>query len=156
LPPRNNEELAAQEHLGTRRIPFSELDARAIELVALVEEAVGEVEQAVKNAPPPSARQNEIEWDLDREVFDCFTEACAKALTEEATALLKSSVARSLSLSAPGEGMMIAALRLAALAAYSARIAPDDAKESLDEALSDVRRRAGEGASYLLRTRLDS
>src|SRR5262245_44101043 len=48
---RNNEELAAQENLGRRQIPFSELDARAIDLVALVEDAVREVEQAVKSAP---------------------------------------------------------------------------------------------------------
>ena len=55
---------------------------RAAELVALVEEAVGEVERAVKHAPAPPARPSQSEPDL--EVFGCFAEACAKALTEEA------------------------------------------------------------------------
>ena len=153
---RTNEELVAQENVGTRRIPFADLDARAGELVALVDEVVGEVEAAIRNAPPPPGRPSKVEPDLDREDFTCFTEACAKALTEEASALLKSPVGRSLSLGAAGEAVMNAALRLAALAAYSARIAPDDVKEDLDEALNDIRARAGEGAGYLLRVRLDS
>ena len=153
---RNDEELVAQENRGTRRIPFSELDARAVELVALVEEAVGEVEWAVNNAPAPQQRPTQAEAHLDEEVFERFTEACAKALTEEATALLKSPIARSLSRGVAGEAMMSAALRLAALAAYSAQITLEDATLDLREAVNDVRRRAGEGASFPLRARLDS
>jgi hypothetical protein len=153
---RTDEELAAQANLGTRRIPFAELDARAPELVALVEEAVGEVEQAVQKAPSPPERPTRVETGLDEEVLDCFTEACAKALTEEATALLKSPVARTLSLGVAGEAVMKGALRLAALAAYSARITLEDATEDLREALNDVRSRAGKGASHLLRAQLDS
>ena len=153
---RTDEELAAQENLGTRRIPFAELDARAAELVALVEEAVGEVEQAVQKAPAPPERPTRIEARLDDEVLNGFTEACAKTLTAEATALLKSPIAKTLSLGIAGEAVMKGALRLAALAAYRARITLEDATEDLREALNDVHSRAGEGASYLLRARLDS
>ena len=121
---RTDEELSAQQNLRMRRIPFSELDARAGELVALVEDAGGEVEQAVKG-------------------FEGFAEACAKALTEEATALLKSPIARTLPLGVAGEAMMKAALRLAALAAYGAQITLEEATHDLREALNDVRGRAG-------------
>jgi hypothetical protein len=153
---RSNEEMIAQENLGMRRIPFADLDGRAAELVALVDEVVGEVEAAVKSAPALAAHPSNIELDLDREAFERFTEACAKALTEEASALLKSPVARNLSLGAAGEAVMSAALKLAALAAFGARIRPDDVQDELRTALSDIRGRAGEGASTLMRARLDS
>jgi hypothetical protein len=153
---RSNEEVMAQENLGTRRIPFADLDGGASELVALVDEVVGEVEAAVKNAASPAAPPSKIEPDLDRGAFERFTEACAKALTEEASALLKSPAARNLSLGVAGEAVMDAALGLVALAAFSARIGPEDVHDALRTALSDVRGRAVEGASYLMRTRLDS
>jgi hypothetical protein len=45
-------EHRVQEGLGTRCIPWDELDSRAGEIVGLVDEVVGEVTLAVRNAPP--------------------------------------------------------------------------------------------------------
>ncbi|WP_245476871.1 hypothetical protein, partial [Bradyrhizobium sp. Leo170] len=57
-------EHRAQEGLGTRCIPWDELDARAGEIVGLVDEVVGEVTLAVRNAPPvprPSRSEDDLE-----------------------------------------------------------------------------------------------
>jgi len=153
---RHEGELVAQYNLGARRLAFADLDARASDLVGLVDAVVDEIEQAVANAPASPPRPSHGAARLDEEVFERFAEACAKALTEEATALLNSSIARTLPRGVAGEAVMRGALRLAALAAYSSEIALADATEDLREALNDVRRRAGERASTLLRARLDS
>jgi hypothetical protein len=70
--------------------------------------------------------------------------------------LLQSADAKRLSVGAASEATMIAALKLAALAAMSGRIAPDDVQEELRTALSDIRVKTGEGTSPLMRRRLDS
>lgn len=43
---RTDEEIQRQEKIGLRRIPWAEFDARADELVSMVDEAVAEVETA--------------------------------------------------------------------------------------------------------------
>lgn len=47
---RNNDELVWQDDLGLRRVAWDELDARAHELVHLVDEAVAEVQLAIGRA----------------------------------------------------------------------------------------------------------
>ncbi len=48
---RTNEELEAQMGLGVREVRLEDLDARADELIGLVDDVVAEVETAVANAP---------------------------------------------------------------------------------------------------------
>ncbi|WP_354249046.1 hypothetical protein [Bradyrhizobium sp. LA2.1] len=66
-------EHRAQEGLGTRCIPWDELDARADEIVGLVDEVVGEVTLAVRNVPPVP-RPSRSEDDLELAAFDDLIE----------------------------------------------------------------------------------
>jgi hypothetical protein len=156
IAPRTNEELVAQQDLGVRRIPWADLDGRAADLVTVVDEVVCEVEMAVKNAARPPERPSRTEGDLDIAAYEVVKDASYEALTRSAMALLQSADAKRLSVGAASEATMIAALKLAALAAMSGRIAPDDVQEELRTALSDIRVKTGEGTSPLMRRRLDS
>ncbi len=118
--------------------------SRAAELVALVDEVVGEVEAAVKSAPALAAHPSKIELDLDREAFERFHGRASRQGADRRGVRFA------------GEAVMSAALKLAALAAFGARISPDDVRDELRTALSDIRGRAGEGASTLMRAPLDS
>ncbi|WP_158816043.1 hypothetical protein [Methylocapsa sp. S129] len=153
---RTNEELMAQQNLGARRIPWADLDGRAAELVTLVDEVVSEVETAVKNAAPPPGRPSRTESDMDLAAYEAVKDASYEALTRSAMVSLQNADTKRLSVGAASEATMIAALKLAALAALSGRIAPDDVQEELRIALSDIRAKAGEGTSPLMRRRLDS
>jgi hypothetical protein len=152
---RTDEELMAQQNVGTRRILWADLDVRAAELVTLVDEVV-EVETAIKDAPVPAGHARKTESDLDLEAYEAVTEACYEGLTKSAQDLLATSSAKRLSQKAASEATMIAALKLAALAAFSGGIAPDEMQDELREALRDIRAKASDGAPPLLARRLDS
>jgi len=153
---RTDAELMAQQNVGTRRIPWADLDVRAAELVTLVDEVVSEVETAIRDAPVRAGHASKTESDLDLEAYEAVTEACYEGLTKSALDLLATSSAKRLSQKAASEATMIAALKLAALAAFSGGIAPDEVQDQLRQALSDIRAKAPDGASPLLGRRLDS
>ena len=153
---RTNEELRAQDGKGTRWIPWAELDARASELITLVDEVVAEVEAAVKNAPAPSARPSKSESDLDLDDFAAFTDASYKAITEAAAALLKTALGQRLSPGSACEATMCAALKLAALAAHGGRINLEDIHDELKQAVGEIRQTAKDGVSPLVKPRFDA
>jgi hypothetical protein len=153
---RNNQELAAQEGKGVRRIPWDELDARADELVCLVDEVVAEVEAAVQNAPAPLPRPSRSEDDFDLDSFDGLIHDTYRTITQASSALLKTERARRLSANAVCEATMCGALNLAALAAYAGGIGPDDAHDALKCAISEIRAKVPTDSRMLASRRLDA
>jgi hypothetical protein len=127
----------AQEGLGTRCIPWDELDQRADELVSLVDATVGEVTLAVRNAPA-SLRPSRSESDGDLGVFEALVDELGRSLTQTALAVLRDPRARSASRRLGSEATMVAALKLAALAAFTANIGANEAQEELALAIGDV------------------
>lgn len=138
---RTGPELEAQQGKGVRRIAWSELDARAGELIGLVEEAVSEVENAVRSAPSASPRPSQGEAEFDSESYEALIDMTYQALTEAARPL--AGQARStLSAGAVAEAIAVGAVRVAALAAMGGRIEVADMQESLRDAMRDLRERA--------------
>lgn len=152
---RSPAELRAQEGLGTRCIPWAELDARAGEIVGLVDEVVREVTLAVRDAPA-TQRPSHSETDVDIEGFDELVDELRVTLTGVAMAVLESR-RKTNSLSPPlgSEATMLAALKLAAFAACTANVGLSDAQDELRNAITDVQRKAGPG-EYMQRPVLNS
>jgi hypothetical protein len=94
---RTDEELMAQQNVGTRRILWADLDVRAAELVTLVDEVVSEVETAIRDAPVPVGHARKSESDLDLETYEAVTEACYEGLIRSALDLLATPGAKRLS-----------------------------------------------------------
>jgi hypothetical protein len=153
---RNNQELAAQEGKGVRRIPWDELDVRADELVCLVDEAVAEVEIAVQSAPVPLPRPSRSEDDFEIDSFDGLIQETYRTITQASSALLKTDHARRLSANAVCEATMCGALNLAALAAYAGGFGPDDVQDALKGAISEIRAKAPVDSRILTAKRLDA
>ena len=137
IPSRNPTEYRSQEGLGTRCVPWSELDARAGELVRLVEDSVAEVTHALRNAPPtqrPSASVPEEQMvffnDLVDELAGELSNAALQAMNRRPTKF-HSAALRS-------EATMMAALKLAALSAYTGNMGVGDAVEELRLAFGKV------------------
>ncbi|MHC2743933.1 hypothetical protein ACVMFA_009745 [Bradyrhizobium liaoningense] len=78
---RSPAEHRAQEGLGTRCIPWDELDVRAGEIIGLVDEVVGEVTLAVRNTPPVP-RPSRSEDDLELAVFDDLIGEIGQTITQ--------------------------------------------------------------------------
>ncbi len=134
---RSPAELRAQLGLGTRCIPWEELDARADELVGLVDAAVGEVTQAIRNVSP-GPRPSRSEADVEIETFDALIHELAGAISRAATDVLKRHPTTRVSRELGSEATMLAALKLAALSAYTANVGMDDAQDELRMAVGDV------------------
>ncbi|WP_152535892.1 hypothetical protein [Bradyrhizobium sp. Ai1a-2] len=132
-------EHRAQEGLGTRRIPWDELDARAGELVGLVDEVVGEVTLAVRNAPPVP-RPSRTEDDLEPAVFDDLIDELRQVITQSALFVLKTHPANQVSRELGSEAAMLAGLKFAALAAYTGHVGLNDAQDELRMAMREVMR----------------
>ncbi|MCP3477869.1 hypothetical protein NLM33_48210 (plasmid) [Bradyrhizobium sp. CCGUVB1N3] len=130
-------EHRAQEGLGTRRIPWDELDARAGEIVGLVDEVVGEVTLAVRNAPPVP-RPSRSEDELELAAFDDLIDGLGRTITQSALAVLETHPARRVSRELGSEAAMLAALKFAALAAYTGHVGLNDAQEELRTAMAEV------------------
>ena len=141
IPSRTPAEHQAQEGLGTRCIPWTELDARAGELVDLVDEVVGEVTLAVMEAPP-SSRPSRSEQDFEMEAFERLVDELAGAIATSAMAVLERSRDDKISPVLGSEATMTAALKLAALAAYTCNIGLNEAQDELRRAVGDVMNKA--------------
>lgn len=130
-------EHRAQEGLGTRCIPWNELDARAGEIVGLVDEVVGEVELAVRNAPPVP-RPSRSETDLDPAAFDDLIDELGRSMIQSATTVLENHPAKLVARELGSEAAMLAALKFAALAAYTGHVGLNDAQDELRAAMGEV------------------
>lgn len=139
---RTNAELLAQEGRGTRKIPWPDLDARASELVALVDAAIDEVEAAVLNQPSNMGRASLREGGFDQPAFEALAAAAYQAIGQSAGALLLDAPQR-LSRRTVSEAGVAAAVRFAALAGLAGRMEEGDIVEILAEACRDLRRRCG-------------
>jgi hypothetical protein len=155
IPARVDQELTAQEGLGVRRVAWSELDDRAGELVDLVDQAADEIEAAVAACPAPIARPSQ-DGGADGAPFGDFTSDAAKLLSEAARQALDSDDARVLGRPAAIEGLMLAALELAALAAFLLNLRAGDAQEAWRDAVANVLRAAPDRASPLQTRRFDA
>lgn len=134
---RSPAEHRAQEGLGTRSIPWDELDARAGEITGLVDEVVGEVTLAVRNAPP-ATRPSRAETDLELAAFDDLIEEFGRTITQSALSALEDHPAKPVSRELGSEAAMLAALKFAALAAYVGNIGLNDAQNELRMAMGEV------------------
>ena len=130
-------EHRAQEGLGSRCIPWDELDARAGEIVGLVDEVVGEVTLAVRNTPPVP-RPSCSEDDLELAVFDDLIGEIGQTITQSALSVLEKHPAKQVSRELGSEAAMLAALKFAALAAYTGNVGLDDAQDELRMAMREV------------------
>ncbi|MGX9394127.1 hypothetical protein ACWX0K_23880 (plasmid) [Nitrobacteraceae bacterium UC4446_H13] len=131
---RSQAELHAQG-LGTRCIPWDKLDARAGEIVDLVDEVVGDVTfRNIPSAPRPSRSES----DLKSALFDNLIEDLGRTLTHSAMAVLEKRSAQNVSRQLGSEATMRAALKLAALAAFTANVGTQDAQDELRMAIGDV------------------
>lgn len=134
---RSPAEHRAQEGLGTRCIPWDELDARAGEIVGLVDEVVGEVTLAVRNTPPVP-RPSRSEDDLELAVFDDLIGEIGQTITRSALSVLEKHPAKQVSRELGSEAAMLAALKFAALAAYTGHVGLNDAQDELRMAMGEV------------------
>lgn len=134
-------ELRAQQGLGTRCIPWDELDARAGEIVGLVDAVVGEVPLAVKNAPQTD-QPSRSEGDVGMGKFDSLIDQLGRTLTHSAMTVLKENQNPRMPRDLGSEATMVAALKLAALAAFTANIGANDAQDELRLAIGDVMSKA--------------
>lgn len=150
---RSPAENRAQQGLGTRCIPWKELDSRAQEIVGLVDEVVGEVSLAVENAPAP-LRPSRSETDLELAMFDALIDDLGESITRAAMAVLDKHPEAKLARGLGSEATMLAALKLAALSAYTGNVGLNDVQDELRLAVGDVMgKMAGES---VVRPRLNS
>ncbi|WLB24511.1 hypothetical protein [Bradyrhizobium japonicum] len=126
-------EHRAQEGLGTRCIPWDELDARAGEIVGLVDE----VALAVRNAPPVP-RPSRSEDDLELAAFDDLIDELGQTITQSALSVLEAQTAKRVSRELGSEAAMLAALKFAALAAYTGNVGLNDDQDELRMAMGEV------------------
>ena len=137
IPSQRGAELEAQAGKGVRHIPWSELDARASELAALVDEAFAEVLAAVEAVGEPSPRPSTAE-DLQTEAYELLQENAERAVLQVCDALIRDA-STNLSPAAAGEACATAALRVAALCGIVAGIDQPDVIEMLKGEYSEIR-----------------
>ena len=148
-------EHRAQEGLGTRCIPWDELDTRAGEIVGLVDEVVGEVTLAIQNAPPVP-RPSRSEDDLELAAFDDLIDEIGQAITQSALSVLETHPAKQVSRELGSEAAMFAALKFAALAAYTGHVGLNDAQDELRTAMGEVMRKMRASPDLARRPNLNS
>lgn len=141
---RTGPELEAQQGKGVRRIAWNDLDTRAGDLVGLVEEAVSEIEDAVRMAPPPAPRPSQAEADFDRESYDALIEHSYEVLAKAAQPLLAETPS-TLTAAAVAEAIAVSAIRVAVLAAMGGRMEMADMQDLLRDAMKELRERATMG-----------
>lgn len=148
-------EHRAQEGLGTRCIPWDELDARAGEIVGLVDEVVGEVTLAVRNAPLVP-RPSRSEDDLELAAFDGLIDELGRTITQSALSVLEKHPAKQVSRELGSEAAMLAALKFAALAAYTGHVGLYDAQDEFRMAMSEVMSKVRASPEFAPRQNLNS
>jgi hypothetical protein len=87
--------------------------------------------------------------------MDRAAHEASASMTGVAAELLNRS-GREMSSQLAAEAVAVGALRVAALAGHGARIEPDDLAQSLRHAISEVRRRAGDGERPLEKVGFDA
>jgi hypothetical protein len=103
-------------------------------MFGLVDEVVGEVTLAVRNAPP-APRPSRSEDDLELAAFDDLIDELGQTITQSVETHPAKQVSRE-----PGSGAaMLAALKFAALAAYTGNVGLNDAQDELRMAMGEVR-----------------
>jgi hypothetical protein len=137
IPSKRGAELDAQMDKGVRHIPWSELDARAGELVDLVDEAFAEVVQAVEAVGSPGPRPSTAE-DLHVEAYEALQEQAERAVLELFEGLIRGS-ASNLSTPAAAEACAAAALRAAALCGIAAGVDQPEVVEMLNGEYLEIR-----------------
>lgn len=137
IPSRNPAEFRCQEGLGTRCVPWSELDARAGELAGLVDDAVAEVIHALRNAPPTQKPSASVP-DEQMLFFEDLVDELGGELSKAALRAMDARSEKFLSRGLRSEATMMAALRLAALAAFTGNMGIGDAVEELRLAFGKV------------------
>lgn len=136
-------ELRAQKGLGFRCIPWEELDARAGELVGMVDAAVGEVTLAVKSASP-ATRPSRAGTDDEIDTFNALVDELAATFSGAALAAINSREnVRRLPRGMGSEAAMVAALRLASMAAFTANVGQGDLQDELRLAFGRVLEKTG-------------
>ncbi|MFC3721916.1 hypothetical protein [Neoaquamicrobium sediminum] len=136
-------ESRAQAGLGVRSIPWLDLDQRAHELVGLVEDAIAEVTLAVDNAPQ-CYRLSHSASDRELQRYEQLVDDLGRALSQTALKAASSAWAEDLPRNLTDEATMAAAVRLAALAAYSGNMGRSDAEEELALAIGGLLNRTDE------------
>lgn len=131
------------------------LDARAGEIVGLVDEVVGEVTLAVRNTPPVP-RPSRSEDDLELAVFDDLIGEIGQTITQSALSVLEKHPAKQVSRELGSEAAMLAALKFAALAAYTGNVGLNDAQDELRMAMAEVMNKVRASAELARRPSLNS
>jgi hypothetical protein len=149
VPAKPNSELEAQLGKGVRFVALEELDARAHELPALVDEAAAEVEAAVAGAPQPIPRASVSEAGFDHEAYEAVVEKVSKGMLDAAKPIVDKAV--SVSTGGVSEAVALAALKVASLAALGSRIELDELVEMLRSEYKDARSRSGVGSGFATR-----
>lgn len=149
---RNDNELEAQVGLGLRRVPWTEVDRRAGELVALVDEVADEIEQAVARASGPIELPSKVDGGEGGLIRD-FDDVVANALSDAARSALTSDSAKALSRAEAMESTMSAALQLAALCAFVGNFKDADVEGAWKFAVKTARLTASEKSPRLKQPR---
>ncbi|MCK1732355.1 hypothetical protein [Bradyrhizobium sp. 142] len=103
----------------------------------MVAEVVGEVTLAVRNAPPVP-RPSRSEDDLELAAFDELIDELGRTITQSAFSVLETHPAKHVSRELGSEAAMLAALKFAALAAYTGHVGLNDAQDELRMAMGEV------------------
>lgn len=149
-------EAEALRGLGTRCIPWWEIDARADEIADLVEDVAAEVTLAVASAarsPRPSWSQSDVELAEYNELVDELTESLPRA----ARAVLETRhTAEIIAEELISDAIMLAALKLAATSAFAAKVGFDILQDELRKAIGEMTRESGETLVHAPRPSLNS
>lgn len=151
---RSNGELEAQDGKGVRLIPWSEADARAKELVDVVDVLVAEVEAAVAGAAP-DARPSITENDMPLGAYMDLSRRPAETMLAAAQELLERAPT-SLSTPATCEALSLGALEVVALLCVGGRLPLEDLQEILGEEVRALRSKAQQGERVKLKRAFDA
>ncbi len=153
---RHGGELEAQLDKGVRCIPWDALDARAGELVGLVDEVAAEIEAAVRAAVPPVQSARTIEADRDQEAFEALVDSAGEQMTKAAQAVFADPRARQLSKAELLEVVSLSALKVGALSGFAGGLDPAELQDALGGEISRVRQQASEGHAPIDKLRYDA
>ncbi|BAR63572.1 hypothetical protein ACVIWV_010365 [Bradyrhizobium diazoefficiens] len=128
---------------------------RAGEIVGLVDEVVGEVTLAVRNAPS-TPRPSRSEDDLELAAFDDLIDELGRAMTQSALSVLEKHSTKQVSGELGSEAAMLAALKFAALAACAGNVGLNEAQDELRTAMNELMSKVRTSPEATPRPRLNS
>ncbi|UPJ84949.1 hypothetical protein IVB16_41640 (plasmid) [Bradyrhizobium sp. 183] len=102
-----------------------------------MDQAVGEVTFAVRNAPPVP-RPSRSEDDLELPAFEDLIDELRQAIARSALSVLEKHPAKQVSRELGSEAASLAALKFAALAASTGNVGLNDARDELRTAMGEV------------------